>query len=62
MQIAAEVSNSPSVAGGEMPDVNTESHNSSAYSDYKIIRRNGAVVGFEPVNDFRQCRTPARKG
>ena len=48
MQIAAEVTNSPSVAGGEMPDLHTEMRSNSALADYKIMRRNGAVVGFEP--------------
>ena len=46
MQISADtgsVSNLPSL---NLPDATSQSH--TPYSQYKIIRRNGAVVGFEP--------------
>jgi len=48
MQIAAEVSKSSSVVGGEMPDAEREARSGTTLADHKIIRRNGAVVGFEP--------------
>ncbi len=48
MQIAAEVSKSPSVVGGEIPDPIGEIHSKGSLAEYKILRRNGAVVGFEP--------------
>jgi ribonucleoside-diphosphate reductase alpha chain len=48
MQIAAEVSPSPSVSGGTSMQSSPESSQESGYSQYRIIRRNGAVVGFEP--------------
>ncbi len=48
MQIAAEVSKSSSVVGGEMPDAEREARPGTTLADHKIIRRNGAVVGFEP--------------
>ena len=48
MQIAAEVSKSSPVIGGEMPDAEREARPGTTLADHKIIRRNGAVVGFEP--------------
>ncbi|MSQ51123.1 MAG: ribonucleoside-diphosphate reductase subunit alpha [Betaproteobacteria bacterium] len=47
MQIAAEVSKSLSVVGGEMPDSGGEIRSKVSLAEHKIIRRNGAVVGFE---------------
>jgi ribonucleoside-diphosphate reductase alpha chain len=47
MQIAAEVTAPQSLPGtAALSDVAPEA--GSAYSQYKVIRRNGAVVGFEP--------------
>jgi ribonucleoside-diphosphate reductase alpha chain len=47
MQIAAEVTAPQSLSGTTLlSDVNSAVQ--PAYSQYKIIRRNGAVVGFEP--------------
>ena len=47
MQIAADVTTPQSIPGStSLADVSTAA--SPAFSQYKIIRRNGAVVGFEP--------------
>src|SRR6266478_894625 len=47
MQIAADVTTSQSIPGATtLADVSTAT--SPVFSQYKIIRRNGAVVGFEP--------------
>src|SRR5882672_9974471 len=47
MQIAAEVTAPQSLPGtGPLSDVTSEA--GTAFSQYKVIRRNGAVVGFEP--------------
>ena len=48
MQIAAESSKSPSVVGGEMPEPERALRPGASLADHKIIRRNGAVVAFEP--------------
>ncbi len=48
MQIAAEVTNSLSAAASGTPDLRSQAQAPAVLSDYKIIRRNGAVVGFEP--------------
>jgi ribonucleoside-diphosphate reductase alpha chain len=47
MQIAAEVA-APQALSGTAPLAGVNSEAGSAYSQYKVIRRNGAVVGFEP--------------
>src|SRR3990170_4000589 len=47
MQVAVEVTTAQPVGGGNF--VAAASGTSSPYSDYKVIRRNGAVVGFEPA-------------
>ena len=46
MQLVTESVKSPSATGANLPEASLSS--SSAYSEYKIIRRNGAVAGFEP--------------
>src|SRR5689334_18615178 len=47
MQIAAEVAAPQSVSGtATLAEVGPEA--GPSYPDYKVIRRNGAVVGFEP--------------
>jgi len=47
MQIAAEVTAPQSLSGtAPLSDVTSEA--GTAFSQYKVIRRNGAVVGFEP--------------
>ena len=33
----------------KLPPEDTAANAQSSYSDYKVIRRNGAVVGFEPA-------------
>ncbi len=48
MQLVTEPEKSPSVAGASVAKVSAVSQ-SSAYSEYRIIRRNGAVVGFDPA-------------
>ncbi len=48
MQTAAEVSHSPSIAGGALSGSASETGPESAVSQFRIIRRNGAVVGFTP--------------
>jgi len=48
MQIAADVTNAPSSIGVSLPEVSSSFSTASAFGDYKVIRRNGAVVGFEP--------------
>ena len=48
MQIIAEAMNSPAAVGSGMTELGTEVRTRAALIDYKIIRRNGAVVGFEP--------------
>ncbi len=47
MQITANVS-SPGVATNFQTDAPSPDAHQAAYEDYKVIRRNGAVVGFEP--------------
>ena len=46
MQIAAEVAAPQSLSGTPLSEVSPAAQ--AAFSQYKIIRRNGAVVGFEP--------------
>ena len=46
MQLATESEKSPSVAGANVAESSVLSL--STYPDYRIIRRNGAVVGFDP--------------
>ncbi|MFL6564501.1 MAG: ribonucleoside-diphosphate reductase subunit alpha, partial [Burkholderiales bacterium] len=46
MQIAQDNATAGRVPGAELP---VEAPARSAYSEYKVIRRNGAVVGFEPA-------------
>ncbi len=47
MQLAGDAITSKSVATASLPDP-SPSAPQSVYAQYKIIRRNGAVVGFEP--------------
>ncbi|HEY2336961.1 MAG TPA: ribonucleoside-diphosphate reductase subunit alpha [Burkholderiales bacterium] len=47
MQIAQENAAATSALGVTLPE--SSSSGRSPYADYKIIRRNGAVVGFEPA-------------
>src|SRR5256885_4079638 len=47
MQIAQENASATAPLGVELPE--SGSTGRSPYADYKIIRRNGAVVGFEPA-------------
>src|SRR5262249_17858067 len=47
MQIAAEIT-APQSHSGAAPLSDVTSETGSAYSQYKVIRRNGAVVGFDP--------------
>ena len=47
MQIAQENAAVTPALGVSLPEAGTPSR--GPYSDYKIIRRNGAVVGFEPA-------------
>jgi ribonucleoside-diphosphate reductase alpha chain len=47
MQIAQQGTAADSAIGVDVPEPSTARR--SAYADYKIIRRNGAVVGFEPA-------------
>ena len=46
MQLVTDPEKSPSVAGASVAEVSAVSQ--SAYPEYRIIRRNGAVVGFDP--------------
>jgi ribonucleoside-diphosphate reductase alpha chain len=46
MQIAAQATTSQSTPTPQLPEA--EQAQASPYSQYKILRRNGAVVGFEP--------------
>src|SRR5450759_222240 len=46
MQLVTDSQKSPSVAGANVAEVSAVSQ--SAYPEYRIIRRNGAVVGFDP--------------
>src|SRR5687767_10662283 len=46
MQITQENAAAASTLGVALPETGSAAR--SAYADYKIIRRNGAVVGFEP--------------
>src|SRR5450755_2654952 len=46
MQLVTDSAKSPSVPGVNLPEAAVVSQ--SAYSEFKIIRRNGSVVGFEP--------------
>ena len=45
---SAQSTSSNALPPGAVPDEAT-SASAAAYADYKVIRRNGAVVGFEPV-------------
>jgi ribonucleoside-diphosphate reductase alpha chain len=47
MQIAQENASATAALGVSLPESSSPAR--SPYSDYKIIRRNGAVVGFEPA-------------
>src|SRR5690349_13416459 len=47
MQIAQDNASATAPLGVELPE--SSSTGRSPYADYKIIRRNGAVVGFEPA-------------
>src|SRR6267142_2694126 len=47
MQIVQENATASASLGVALPESSTEGR--SPYSEYKIIRRNGAVVGFEPA-------------
>src|SRR5262249_2762365 len=47
MQIAQDNAAPARVPGAELPDGTGAAR--SRYSEYKVIRRNGAVVGFEPA-------------
>src|ERR1700704_4681111 len=47
MQIAQEDATASAALGVALPESSTEGR--SPYSEYKLIRRNGAVVGFEPA-------------
>src|SRR5215204_1622172 len=46
MQIAQDNAATASTLGAALPESGSAAR--SPYADYKIIRRNGAVVGFEP--------------
>ncbi len=46
MQLVTDSQKLPSVAGANVAEASTLSQ--SAYPEYRIIRRNGAVVGFDP--------------
>ena len=46
MQLVTDSQESPSAAGANVAEASAV--NQSAYPDYRIIRRNGAVVGFDP--------------
>jgi len=46
MQLVTDLQKSPSVAGANVAEASALSQ--SAYPEYRIIRRNGAVVGFDP--------------
>ena len=46
MQLVTDSQKSPSVAGANVAEASALSQ--SAYPEYRIIRRNGAVVGFDP--------------
>ena len=47
MQIAQDNAAASASLGAALPDAAGAAR--SRYSDYKVIRRNGAVVGFEPA-------------
>src|SRR4026209_1985295 len=47
MQLAAETAAAVPIA--DFPTPESESTREKQYAEYKIIRRNGAVVGFEPA-------------
>src|SRR5437588_9517622 len=47
MQIAQEDATASAALGAALPESSTAGR--SPYSEYKVIRRNGAVVGFEPA-------------
>jgi ribonucleoside-diphosphate reductase alpha chain len=47
MQIAQDNATATSALGGGVPE--SSSGGRSPYAEYKVIRRNGAVVGFEPA-------------
>ena len=46
MQLVTDSEKTPSVAGASVAEVSAV--NQSTYPEYRIIRRNGAVVGFDP--------------
>src|SRR6476659_10108207 len=47
MQLTTDHSNRPAVSGHDFSS--THSNQETRYSQYKIIRRNGSVAGFEPA-------------
>ena len=47
MQIAQDNATANASLGAALPDAAGAAR--STYSEYKVIRRNGAVVGFEPA-------------
>jgi hypothetical protein len=47
MQIAQDSATATSSVGVRIPEASSQAK--SPYADYKVIRRNGAVVGFEPL-------------
>jgi ribonucleoside-diphosphate reductase alpha chain len=49
MQIAQEGKAAGTATGVDVTEPDSASSRRSPYADYKIIRRNGAVVGFEPA-------------
>ena len=49
MQTAADISSVPSSAGASMHTIQQSSETDQILSQHRIIRRNGAVVGFEPA-------------
>ena len=47
MQIVTDTKKSPSAAGANFAEVSAVA-SQSVYPEYRILRRNGAVVGFDP--------------
>src|SRR5689334_6026996 len=47
MQIAQDSATATSSLGVELPEASAQAR--GPYADFKVIRRNGAVVGFEPA-------------
>src|SRR5690242_19204259 len=48
MHVTQESTVVPQTVGGDIPELSRSTSN-NPFADYKIIRRNGAVVGFEPA-------------